>query len=66
MGLLGGWSQVQKHFSDLLMQTINFGLEGQPYLFVFNSASFGFFAFFRALGSGLGSKALLGPNYVGY
>ena len=37
-----GWSQVQKKFLDLILQTINFGFGVQPYLF-FYLAPFGAF-----------------------
>ena len=53
------------HFLDLRMQNINFGMEVQLCLFVFDSAPFGYLGPFRLfLGLGMGSKALLGLTYV--
>ena len=66
-----GWSQVQKLFSNILIETINFGFGSTALSFVFNmslfGASFGLFLalggyFFNLLGLRSGSKTFLEPT----
>ena len=47
--LIGGWVQVQKYIWNLLLLTINFVLELQLLVFVYNSTKFGAYLLFLML-----------------